>query len=108
MDHRPERTKDEVMKFASQFVENESNRNSLITVTNVHLTNDLKKAIIFVTVLPDNQEEQAVHFLKRKRSEFRDYIRKNSRISRIPFFDFELDKGEKARQKIEDISLNLK
>lgn len=104
MDQKLGRTKDEIIRFASQFVENESNRNSLITVTNAHLTNDLKKAIIFVTVLPDKEEQTALNFLKRKRGVFRNYIKKNSRIGRIPFFDFEIDKGEKARQKIDEIS----
>jgi ribosome-binding factor A len=107
MDRRSQRTKDEIIKFASQFVENESNRDSLITVTSAHLTNDLKKAMIFVTVFPDTREEDALNFLKRQRGEFRNYVKKNSRISRVPFFDFEIDKGEKARQRIEDISQNL-
>lgn len=103
-----EKTAEEIQKLASKFVETESNRNSLITVTSVHLTKDFKKAIIFVTVFPEKEEEAAVNFLKRQRSEFRHFVKKNSRIGRIPFFDFEIDKGEKSRQRIEEISQSVK
>jgi ribosome-binding factor A len=103
MNIQAERTKDEIQKLASKFIERESSRKSLITVTDVYLTNDFKKVIIFVTVLPDSDEEMALDFLKRQRSDFRDYAKKNSRIRRIPFFDFEIDKGEKSRQRIDEL-----
>ena len=108
MDFHEEKTKEEIQKLASKFVETESNRNSLITVTSVHLTKDFKKSVIFVTVFPEDQEEGAIHFLKRQRSEFRHFVKKNSRIGRIPFFDFEIDKGEKSRQRLDEISEMIK
>ena len=108
MEFHEEKTKEEIHKLASKFVEAESNRNSLITITNVHLTKDFKKAIIFVTVFPESGEDKAVDFLKRQRSDFRHFVKKNSRIGRIPFFDFEIDKGEKSRQRIEELSQNIK
>ncbi len=106
MDFHNEKTKDQIQRLASQFIERESNRNSLITVTNVQVTNDFKKAIIFVTVFPEDQEETAVHFLKRQRGEFKTFVKKNSRIRRIPFLDFIVDGGEKSRQRIEEITYN--
>jgi len=45
-------------------------------------------------------------FAKRKRAEFRDFAKKNIRAGRIPFFDFEIDAGEKHRQKIDAILEN--
>jgi ribosome-binding factor A len=104
MDFHEEKTKDQLQQLASKFVEKESNRNSLITVTNVQLTKDFKKAIIFVTVFPDKEEETALHFLKRQRSEFKHYVKQNSRLRRIPFIDFIIDGGEKSRQRIEELS----
>jgi ribosome-binding factor A len=108
MEFHEEKTKEEIQHLASRFVETESNRNSLITVTSAHLTKDFKKAIIFVTVFPESGEEKALHFLKRQRSDFRHFVKKNSRIGRIPFFDFEIDKGEKSRQRIEELSQEVK
>lgn len=101
---KEEKTREEIQHLASKFVETESNRNSLITVTGVHLTKDFKRAVIFVTVFPESGEEKALNFLKRQRSEFKHYVKKNSRIGRIPFFDFEIDKGEKSRQRIDELS----
>ena len=108
MEFHEEKTKEEIHHLASKFVEVESNRNSLITVTSVHLTKDFKKAIIFVTVFPESGEEAAINFLKRQRSEFRHFVKKKSRIGRIPFFDFDIDKGEKSRQRIEELSQSVK
>jgi ribosome-binding factor A len=107
MIYHEQKTKDEIHRLAGEFIERESNRNTLITVTNVYVTKDFKKAIIFVTVFPEKFEETAINFLKRQLSDFREYVKKNSRIGRVPFFDFAVDKGEKSRQRLEEISYNL-
>ncbi len=104
MDFRQEKVEQLVQKTASEFIERESNRNSLITVTRVYIPSDLKRATILVTVLPEGQEENAINFLKRLRGEFKEYFKKHAKIGRIPFFDFELDKGERIAQRIRDLS----
>ncbi len=104
MDFKQEKVEHLIQKLASEFIERESNRNSLITVTRVYIPSDLKKAIIMCTVLPESQEENAINFLKRLRSEFKEYFKKHAKVGRIPFFDFELDKGEKIAQRIRDLS----
>ena len=43
-------------------------------------------------------------FAKRKRSEFREYLKKHSALQRLPTVDFEIDYGEKNRQRIDEIS----
>ena len=104
MDFKRDKIEHLIQKLAGEFIERESNRNSLITVTRVHLSHDIKNAKILVTILPEGQEENAINFLKRMRSEFKDYFKKNAKIGRIPFFDFELDAGEKLAQRIRDLS----
>jgi len=104
MDFRHEKVENLVQKLASEFIERESNRNSLITVTRVYIPSDLKRANILFTVLPEGQEENALNFLKRLRGEFKEYFKKHAKIGRIPFFDFELDKGEKIAQRIRDLT----
>ena len=90
---------------AAEFLQKESNGASLITVTDVRLSNDEKYATILFTVLPEEKEEAALEFTKRMRSEFREYVRTHTKIGKIPMFDFEIDLGEKHRQKIDLISL---
>lgn len=108
MDFRAEKMTEEITHLAGDFITNESNHTSLITVTKVELEKDFKKALIFVTVLPETQENAAMDFLKRQRSDFKHFVKKKSRMSRIPQFDFIIDAGEKSRQRIEEISHEIK
>ena len=92
-----------LMKYAAEFVERTSNKNSIITITGVELSEDLKTANILFTVLPESYEEAALDFLKRQRSDFRDYVKKLWKARLLPFFDFAIDKGEKNRQRIDEL-----
>lgn len=103
-DLRDEKMKDFIRATAADFIQRESNGTSLITVTNVSISDRGSEATIFFTVLPADKEKAAYDFLKRMRSEFREYLMHKSRMRRIPFFDFEVDGGEKNRQKIDEIS----
>ena len=103
MKKRDEKLKDIIKEVSAKFLNIESNRVSMVTVTNVMISNDSKCATIFFTVFPNNKEKAVLDFVKRKRTEFRDFAKKNSRMGRIPFFDFEIDAGEKHRQKIDSI-----
>lgn len=103
MKKRDEKLKDLIKEAAAKFLNIESNRVSMVTVTNVLISKDGKYATIFFTVYPSDKEKAALDFAKRKRAEFRDFAQKNIRAGRIPFFDFEIDAGEKHRQKIDSI-----
>ena len=92
---------------AAVFFNRESNHTSLITVTNASISNDFKNATVFFTVFPDDQQEQVLHFARRKRSDFKTYLKSHLRLRRIPFVDFEIDFGEKHRQRIDEISRNV-
>ncbi len=103
-EHKDGRMKDIIKTLAAEFVERESNRTSLITITHVELIDRGREARIYVTVLPDSMSDDALDFLKRMRSDLRSYVTEKSRLFRIPKFDFLLDVGEKNRQRIEEIS----
>lgn len=103
---RQEKVAEQLRQFAAQFLEIESNRQSLITVTACDISADLKRATVFITVMPEDKEEAALQFAKRKRSDLREYVKKHIRIKQIPFFEIEIDKGEKSRQKIDELLNN--
>lgn len=103
MKKQDEKLKDFIKEISAKFLNIESNRVSMVTVTEVKISNDAKYATIFFTVFPNNKEKAVLDFVKRKRTEFRDFAKENSRMGRIPFFDFEIDAGEKHRQKIDSI-----
>ena len=101
---RTEKTEEMIMHLAANFLQRESNRISLITVTGIRLTDKFTKAVILLSVLPEHKGPEALDFVRRKRNEFKEYIKKNSRLQRIPLVDFEIDIGEKNRQLIDKIS----
>lgn len=100
---REEKVGNIIKKLASEFLSRESNRTSMITVTDVRMQDHERSAVILFTVLPENQADTALSFAKRKRSDFREYFKKNTRLKFIPRFDFEIDKGEKFRQRIDEL-----
>ena len=104
-DNRSDKIIKIIKKAAAEYMQRESNGASLITITDVKLSNDEKYANILFTVLPDDKEEAVLEFTKRMRTEFRQYVKTNTKLGRIPTFDFQIDLGEKHRQKIDTISL---
>jgi ribosome-binding factor A len=105
--NRDQKLKDVIRESAAQFLQKEGNYTSILTVTDVSLSDRGNQATIFFTVLPENKEKGALDFAKRQRAEFREYFKSRSRMRALPFFDFEIDKGEKNRQKIDEIARNI-
>ena len=104
-ENRAEKLIEIIRKAAAEFMQKESNGASLITITGVKLSTDEKNATVLFTVLPVEKESAALEFSKRMRSEFKQYVKENTKIGRIPMFDFQIDLGEKHRQKIDLIPL---
>jgi ribosome-binding factor A len=91
-------------ELAAEFIATEASASPLITVTDVRLSSDFGHATIFVTVYPEDHEEQALNFLKRKGSEFRGFVKKKGHIKVIPFFDFKVDFGDKNRRHLDSLT----
>ncbi len=116
---RTERIKELLHDLGARFLSQNGNTSSLLTVTSVEMSKDKKHVTILFTVFPakstpdgliarpdevgfrDNLEKTALEFAKRKRSDFKQFVKDNSRIGYIPQLDFEIDFGEKNRQKID-------
>ncbi len=92
------------MKLTAQFLQVESGGQSLITATNCRVSRDMRSATVFISVFPDTKEQAALDFAKRKRTELRTYIKENTKIKILPFVDIEIDRGEKNRQRIDELS----
>ena len=101
---RSEKVREQIKHLAAEFLERESDRTTMITVTDARISDNFSRATIFFTVYPEDKEEVALSFANRHRSDLRDYTKKKMRIRRIPSFDFAIDKGEKNRQLIDELS----
>ena len=94
----------EIAHMAGEFLARESNTHALLTVTRAELTDDLKKAVVFLSVLPEKEEAISLKLVKRLRSDLREYVRKHSVLHPIPFLEFEIDYGEKNRQRVDELT----
>jgi ribosome-binding factor A len=93
----------QVLGITQDFFQRESSGASMITVTRTEVSPDMKYGTIFITVLPEDKEEAAINFAKRMRSELRHYVMKRLPIKVIPFFEVEIDYGEKNRLHVEEL-----
>lgn len=86
-----ERLTGELKKVASEFINRESNRRSMITVTKVTLDRRGTHADIFVSVFPEKDTHAATDFLNRRRDDFHAFLKKNTRLARLPRATFHAD-----------------
>jgi len=100
---RENKVREEIAHRAAEFFARVANRDTLITITSATLSPDLKRATIYFTAYPEDKEEVALTFTKRKRSEFRKYLGETARLRRLPAIDFEIDRGEKNRRRIDEL-----
>ena len=107
MNQKDEKLKELIRAFAAEYFSRESNRTSLITVTDVAIESKGSKATILITVLPESQEESAVNFIHRQLTSFREHVMSEARLMRIPYFEVAIDKGEKNRQRMDEIAKEL-
>ncbi|HRH55454.1 MAG TPA: ribosome-binding factor A [Candidatus Paceibacterota bacterium] len=107
MSARDERAISILLEAAGRYISREAGRGTLITPTRATLSSDRKNATIYVSVFPEGQDAKAIEFLMRHKDLFRNDLKKTTRFSRLPFIRFEIDRGEKARQHLEDVTRGL-
>lgn len=93
-----------IAQMAGEFLARESNVKALITVTRATVSPTYKEVMVFISVLPEAMETQALKFAKRARTDFRAYIKNQGRLHPIPIVDFVIDLGEKNRQRIDELT----
>ena len=103
---RSEKVANFIKERAAEFLNQLGNRTSLITVTAAACSPDLKRATVFISVLPENKEQTALEFVRRQLTELRNYLKKSMRTKNVPHLQVQIDQGEKNRQKIDDLLRN--
>lgn len=104
MGERSEKIGSLIVALAARFLEQEANPNPLITVTRASVSPDQKRVTIYLSVFPTEKEANAVEFASRKAVEFRKYVADKARLRVTPFITFELDRGERNRQRLDELS----
>ena len=101
MHDRKQKKEEQIKEIVARFIERESNKTALITVTRVELDEKGRTGTIYISVMPETGEDSALNFLKRKRIEIKEALKNGLAIHPIPFIDVAIDEGEKARQTID-------
>lgn len=96
-------------ELAAKFLEeNSASPSYMITVTGIDVSKNHQYVKVLFTVLPDSYEETALRYARSLRSEFRELVKSQSKMKVIPTFEFDIDRGEKHRQKIDVLIKNNK
>ena len=91
----------------AQFLEQVSDRSTIITVTHTELLEEGKVVKAFITVIPEEREVSSLEFANRKVGQLRAFVAEESKTEFVPRFTFVIDKGEKNRQRIDEIERTL-
>ena len=89
--------------LVSSFVGREFKSGTIITVTHVETSRDLRNAKVFVSIFPDSKSDDTLKLLEKKSRDLKKYVQPLLKMKFLPEFEFELDYGEKNRQKLEEI-----
>lgn len=93
----------EILALVQDFFQRESSGLSLMTITRCEVSPDMRQGTIYMTVLPVEKEQAALDFARRMRTDMRKYVMKHLPVKVIPFFEIEIDYGEKNRQHIDEL-----
>lgn len=104
---RDDRAVSILLENAGRYIAREAGRGTLITPTRALISKDRKNATIYVSVYPEAQAGHAIEFLMRHKDLFRNELKKTTRFVRLPFIRFEIDEGERARQKFQEFSKDI-
>lgn len=85
---KDQRTISAIHMAAAKFINRESNRRSLVTVTEVELFDAGKGARVFVSVMPKEQTPAVVDFLSRQRQEFLSFLKQEVKLHLVPRVTF--------------------
>jgi len=83
-------------------------RLGFVTVTDVELSEDLKTARVFVSVLKDEDKETTLEILNSAKGLIRGEISKRIRVKFIPTVEFRIDKSIEYGEKVDRLLKEIK
>ncbi|MEX1027108.1 MAG: ribosome-binding factor A [Candidatus Paceibacterota bacterium] len=107
MARRKEQVAELLKKEAAAYLNDISPTNCLVTVTNATISSDYQHATIYITVFPDEHTENILTLTEKNIYGLKEYMKSHTQLSRIPWLTVELDRGEKHRQRIDELSRDL-
>jgi len=103
MTRRQERINSLLRTSASSFIKTYIGSGAVVTATKAEISPDLRLAKIFVSVFPEEKENEILRFLKEREREFKNFLKSNIRMKFLPRVFFEIDKREKIERRIDEL-----
>ena len=105
MSQRIERINELVRQELGRFImrEVELPENSLVTITRVETTPDMKNAKVYVTILPDNLRGTILELLRKNNRQLHELLKAEIENKIVPNFNFLIDDQEVYANKIDRI-----
>lgn len=79
---------------------------ALITVTQIEVSKDLDRAIVYFSVLPSDKVKETLEILNKKQPRLQYLLMKKINIKPMPRISFKIDYGPEKAAKVEKALLN--
>ncbi len=101
MSLRQEKVNSLLRGLAAKFLSRELERKTLVSVTRLEISSDLKNATVFIIVFPESAEKNILN--KIRPGKFRGFVKENMQMKFLPGFTFKIDESLKKERKINDL-----
>ena len=99
---RQEKVNSLLKNLAASFLSRET-IGAIISIIRIETSKDLKSAKLFISIFPETKEKEVLDLMNEKKNDLRKYIGSQIRMKFLPTLEFEIDKGEKSRKRIEEL-----
>lgn len=99
---RQEKVNSLLKNLAASFLSRET-ISAIVSIIRIETSKDLKSAKLFISIFPETKEKEVLDLMNEKKNDLRKYIGSQIRMKFLPTFEFEIDKGEKSRKRIEEL-----
>jgi ribosome-binding factor A len=80
----------------------------MVTIIDVDLTADLKNAVIYISCLEKQYQDEVLKQLAAKTKDFQHYLGRKLEMKYTPRLEFRLDRGLEKVNRVQEILENLK
>lgn len=101
---RQDRLGPQLTKLIADFLATHTPHGILVSVTHTTATTDLANATAFITVFPEDGEDEALRHLRAEESKLKKYLAGHTCMKRTPAIHFEIDIGEKNRRRVDELT----
>ena len=106
MSHRIESLNSLIQEEVSRIVAKEVDfTDCIVTITRVDTSSDCSKSDVFITVMPDKKEKDALKSIYSNIHEVQKKINKKLKMKYVPRLCFKIDEGVKNLYKIDQFSV---